>query len=494
MFRSKKILIATSLIATATAAACIPGETPEGQKNPQDVDAAQVRQAVTESSSQAIDSILEGLDMVQYSEIFNRFADEFFGSEVEYCETVIDPDFGEYESCTYEPGPYEPVDFSDDRDALIDFIENKLLADENIESDTGTAVIYLLGPDIFCEEDEEFPDSYDECAADIEALELRVKAQSFANASADLELMLGPDMLPVFTISFAPAKISASADLEELKAAYIAGVELVADDDADLDELPERMSGRVSASLEKRGAQFIASLNIDEAIDIKHEEFSIQLGAANAFSLTVDTAEEALHAVLGLKAIDIAAISALNDEDDSDAIELNAILPALQGTLAIFVNQEVAELRDLTLGNGTAILKADGEEIVSLDLNENHGRKLDADLKITDEETEITVGPAFDLELALAFYRVQSLVDEVASYFQEDLLKVTLDGDEKPAVSITESGLEVLRGQLSLSSQSAGTALEVQAGMCLEADYDDEMDEEDEIHPFETLVALTCGE
>lgn len=500
MLKKKNIWIAASLIATATTAACIPGDDP-GERTPQEVDAAQVRQAVTESASEAVDSIIEGLEMVQSSEIFGRYADSLFGSEIETCETIVEPDFGEYESCTYENGPYEPVDFSDWRDDLVDLIEQQILSDENIESETGTAVIYRLDPDLICSENEEYPEDYENCVEDFELLEPRVKAQSFSDSTAELELLVGPEMLPVFTIAFAPAKITASVDLAELKQAYIAAVDLFVEEDEERDEVPERMSGRISASLEKRGDEFISSLAIDEAIDVKMSFFSVKLAAADAFTLTVDTAAEALRAALGLNAIDISTLSELDDPDevdDPESIELRAVLPALQGTLALFVNQEIAELRGLSFGDGTAILKAEGEDIVSVDLNKDHGRSLDLDLKITDDEIEIAVGPAFDLELALAFYRVQRLAQDVHSYLQDELIKVTLDGDDKPAISIQEEGIEVLRGQLRLSSESIDVDLSVEAGMCLGAVNDEEADEEHDedeepLHPFEDLGAVACS-
>jgi hypothetical protein len=168
---------------------------------------------------------------------------------------------------------------------------------------------------------------------------------------------------------------------------------------------------------------------------------------------------------------------------------------------------------NIGLGNTTTTATYNGAQIVGVDLNADHGRRLDLMVSVMDEIIEIGVLPALVLEVALDFANAGDLAEDAPPWTMDEDLKASLTGTT-PTLSISEDGFKVLSGTLELSATSAETVT-VEAGMCLlggeaeeatpvaigadtegapmpeEERWEEEDDDGDE-HPFESLEAGVC--
>jgi len=496
-------------MAVGTVVACGPSEDP--QSEPQPVDSTSVRQAVSESVGSSIDAVADGLAFLGESDLFNDYVWSSVGDDDYYCDdTPVVPMPGEdpIEPIPCEQPEAEPFapDFDEERDEIRRVLEELILADANIESSSDTEVTYLLRGEVVCAEEEE--DDRAECEEDVDALEVRLIASSMAAGEVDIRVNLGPDRIAPLSMGFGPERVSGDLDLEALREAIdFASAQL---GESLPEELPSTMEGRLSAQLSQLGDAVELKVGIAQAIAVAGEGYSINIAASpQAFEVKADPQARKLSVEVGLNAADISFPtgeveecfgSGIPDEfgDNEftcevvdEGYQMGAALAGLQGALSFLAGEERLELRGFGLGDAPAKAFVEGEEVAALDFNAANGRSLDLDLAKDGDDVAISMSPGLDLELMLALYRAQDVIQDLEEWMLDDVLSLVIDGDASPALRFGDEGLKLERGAMMMRSESADITLDVEAGMCI---GDIEPAEGSPEHPLATLGVVACGE
>ena len=488
--------------------ACGPSEDPQLEEQP--VDALSVRQAVSESVGNSVDAVAEGLAFLGESNLFNDYV--WSSSNDGECETMpVEPPMPGEDPIGEDPMPCEPEqpepfepDFEEERDEIRRVLEERIFADENVEVASETEVTYLLKGEVVCAEEEE--DDRAECEAEVDALQIRLQARSFAEGEVDIDVMVGPDRLSPLSLDFGPAHVGGELDLAEFKAVMeFAAAEL----DQDLtEELPETMSGRLSAELSRSGNEVALNVAVGQAIALAGEMFSIDVAAspraleirsdieARAFRVEADMGALSLNFPTGEveECYDVEVPGEpgnyeFNCEVVEEGYQMGAALAGIQGALSFLAGEDRLELRGFGLGASPAQVFVEGEEVAALDFNADHGRSLDLDLAKDGDDIAISMSPGLDLELMLALYRAQDVISDLEEWMLDDVLSLVIDGDASPALRIGEAGVKLERGQLMMSSEAAEIVVEVEAGMCI---GEVEPADEEAAHPMEAIGPVAC--
>jgi hypothetical protein len=120
------------------------------------------------------------------------------------------------------------------------------------------------------------------------------------------------------------------------------------------------------------------------------------------------------------------------------------------------------------------------DRLGTLDVNPNNGRNFTVNFKKTADGTLVTFDPVLDIKLALMLNKLsESLRVDMPDWLSNEIFDVMLGGAAKPSVlvpgatcdvsgqSTSKSQLKVVTGNLSLSSSSLSSPVNVAAGMCL---------------------------
>ncbi|RDV37901.1 hypothetical protein DV096_12385 [Bradymonadaceae bacterium TMQ3] len=488
--------------------ACGPSEDPQLEEQP--VDALSVRQAVSESVGNSADAVAEGLAFLGESSLFHDYVWSSSGDSACVGEPVEPPIPGEEAGgeepmpCEPEPvAPFEP-DFDEERDEIRRVLEERIFADENVETASETEVTYLLKGEVVCAEEEELDRA--ECEEEVDALEIRLKARSFAEGEVDIDVMVGPDRLSPLSMAFGPARVAADLDLAILKdAAEFMAAEMGEELDA---SFPQTMSGRLSAELSKSGDEVALSVAVGQAIALAGEMFSVDIAASpRALEIRSDSAARELSFEVDMGALALNFPTGdveecydvevpgepgnyeFNCEVVEEGYQMGAALAGIKGALSFLAAEDRLELRGFGLGASPAQVFVEGEEVAALDFNADHGRSLDLDLAKDGDDIAISMSPGLDLELMLALYRAQDVISDLEAWMLDDVLSLVIDGDASPALRVGEAGVKVERGQLMMSSESADVVVEIEAGMCI---GEVEPAEGSAEHPMSAVGPVAC--
>ena len=165
-------------------------------------------------------------------------------------EAVVEPD-AEDDSFGDEFADEDEVDFDqiadDDVNELSKMLREQILTDENLEDKEGDALIFRLGPDLVCGDEEPDPD----CVTTVSKVPVRVRVIAPAEGDIDLALMIGDDRLTPLTAVLHRDKIGFSADLGQAAEAALV-LQRATDPDA---EMPGTVAGIVAASLRRSGEE-----------------------------------------------------------------------------------------------------------------------------------------------------------------------------------------------------------------------------------------------
>lgn len=394
----------------------------------------------------------------------------------------------------------EETDMEDEAAVQADmqaWLEEHVFNEENLESSSDTEVVFLLHGNIFCEPEyncsysscEEEPD--EECIADVDAAQIRIKASPAGEDGVDLELLVGPNKFAPILLELRANGLAGEIDLGAAKAAVLYLDDVFGSGGEDDMELPSVLEGRLRAALTINGEQDLTlafSVLQDVRIDMDGDygPISIQAKAADPLaSAHIQGLEGNVSLDIDANALDISLPYAEMMAPDSSEEPFNpadfpgAISIHLGGaSFSLDLNDKMQELKisNLGLGSSSTTIKKDSTTLFSLDLNADSGRALD--LTITTDSANdsalFSVDPG--LELSLKF-SLNAIADDLGEDFPSFL------GDETYTIALTGSGgasmmpvagndigfgggIKVVSGALSLDSTTA-EAVEVAAGMCL---------------------------
>ncbi|RAL23121.1 hypothetical protein DL240_09570 [Lujinxingia litoralis] len=482
------------------------------EAEPQPVDHAQVRLAVGESVSGAMDSVAEGLAVLSGSDLFHDYVWSMASGDCGGAAVPPEPVGGDGEideplepvECDSSDGERFEMDLSEERDEIRRVLEEYVFVEGNIEAESETEVTYLLRGEVVCaEEEDELARA--ECEADVDALELRLVASSWTAEQVRLEVQVGPERIEPVTLEFSPSSVEASAALGEVRRAALYMGEVRGDDLSV--ELPQEMSGELLASFSYGEGQAALSVEVLEDVAVAGDGFALQLARTpELFSVEADRAEDVFGVRLGLAASSLLAstgeveecteVSAGSLEVSCEVVEegysIGAEIAALAGELKLFAAEDRFSIQDLTLGQGPARVSVEGQEVATLNFNAAFAdRSLNANVHKDGEDIAISMSPGLDLELMLALYRAQDVLGDVEEWMLDDVLTLVFDNDASPALRIGEAGVKVERGELTLRSEAAELEIGVSAGMCI---GEVEPAEESAAHPFSAVGEVACQE
>jgi hypothetical protein len=143
---------------------------------------------------------------------------------------------------------------------------------------------------------------------------------------------------------------------------------------------------------------------------------------------------------------------------------------------------DVFTLTGAGLGEDTTTVHIGEHEVISVDVNADHGRSFDATVRAQNDIISIGVSPL--LMVAVAF-EMRNVDLDTPEWMKQERMGVTFDGDD-PTISLGDS-VQVTSGHLQFTSTNFGD-VDIEAGMCIE-----NVDVEDaDGHPFAGLVAEVC--
>jgi hypothetical protein len=412
-----------------------------------------------------------------------------------------------------------------DLEEFVSELRERILIEDNLESETATSATYVLGPDVLCDESDEPPDVSGQAAAEIDAdcveevlrLQPRLRLTSPREGDVDLTLLLGEDRHAPLTLELHQRSLGVQVDLGQAFAlGHDLGQEL---------EGVEELAGVLQLRLvENQARDYSLQLNVLQALSLKldadGEQFTASLGASSpAWNVRVDGNQESLSAGIDLGRLQLrgplrlfsellsSSVSAdpagdLSGASPVPALEapeaertytgiLELVLAGLSGTLSYAADSDVIDFKDVGFGNGTSTLKHDADTLFALDLNPSQGRRVNFTIEPAGDGSRIRVSPALELSLAFAFHYVADQFEDIADYLLDDTLRVWFAGDA-PALEVGDAGLRVAAGTLKLESSAEPDAnVNVAAGMCL-IESSAAAESVDSQHPFAGFEAGAC--
>lgn len=378
-------------------------------------------------------------------------------------------------------GETEPFAFVDDAhssiDEMVTDLATKVFVDANVESETEDSVTYHLTPDVNCPLDEEYA-SFDpdgaaaeqaDCAAELEAHPVRYVVSRIDCEEGDAVSIA----LEVGQTRIRPGLLTASAIALGLTLDVAETVRAIVDDDPSA-TFDEDSAGSVSMRLEAIGGE-IASFNLGIPSDLvigalgNDEPLRLELDASpSALSLSATANSSRLTGDVNLEVMDVTfpfhdfIESAFQREVQPDVSPSDTVALHVGHLTTGFEFDRVAErlvLFGLGLGNGPATVRADGEPLLTVELNREWDHTVSLPIWIyEDDELMLSPTPEFDLELGYSMAAVESKVVDLEPFALEDRVRIALTGE--PNVTL----LRDEEGRLALLSRSEGPALRVNAG------------------------------
>ena len=486
-------------------------------------------------------------------ECYLEFTDE--GEEIEVCDTEED---NEEETIR--------IDFMEDTEQMISDLLAELTPDLQVAD--ATQLTYRLDPRELCEtdfeelvigesegedspapypEDEFQPDEPEERAPEepseeeaseeeidqdcLEIMEREAPQIQIVGIGDGLQANLlvngGQDTLVSARINSTLARVSLNLDTLGRLVGEIEG------EDGEDSSIDLNVTGELSLEMDTSAAQIaVFRFNVDRAISISGqieglEDLDLNFpAAANVFSFTLNNMETSLAARLDVPTLTQALSTSLTstyeynpETDEEELIEegpVRQILLTLGGldlgaTLQL-VEEGISTTLEVGLGDQSTRVDIDGQEIIKVDLNPDHGRLLSFNFDHSSAmDSSLLLAFASELhalQVALNLGRVAEL--EAPDWVAEELfaLAVTSANDELPSLQFDGEQLRVITGRLELSAQQADITHVVEGGQCMMPTEDmslepydedvpyeepEEINEESE-HPLEGMQVGTCRE
>ncbi len=511
--------LVSTLAVTLVAIGCGPEQEP-GERDRAEVDHDSVQQSVAEHGEAAAAAIAEAVVMLETS----AFADEFAGEEcVYYDDYNADDGYDEEEppggmECEPTGGP-DADDVQQDYDELAELIEQRIFHEDNVEAETGDAVLYLLDGQRICDEDDYIePEGYDDCVEEVDAAEIRLEVAKYTDGSLQIDVLVGPDEIHPVTFASSSSEIAVTANLGQFEPA----AEHLADvTGEDAEEFPDQFSGQVRAGLATAGSEVRFSVDILDDLEVSGDDFELFVEASGeVFALGADTGQELFESVVDFGQIEASgqytppAEPVPVGEDDQpddfeepeqpDPVDMKLQMAGVSATTLFDPGTDDVQFEDVGLGGGPTKLFIQDEEVLNIDLSAGVGGLFDAAALMMDDGLKLSVEPGVELNIGFGFHRVLDEFDDFEDWMLDETLTIELNGDANPALLLRDAGLEVLRGHLSLQSEATDAGATAYAGQCLIEDYgepaalpeedgyDDDPYAEDDYHPFEAIEAGQC--
>lgn len=354
--------------------------------------------------------------------------------------------------------------------------------------------IYRLRGASFCEIDG-VVDA--ECAAELDELELRIRATK-AGDGMDIGFRIGPDQDEPLVLELRSDRLSVVVDLADVKDMIVF---LNSDPDA---ELPTVMEGVIAFSLLVPAEnQVEIQASVRERIRVETDSS----GSGSAMKLETEARDPMYSVRMGedalVMAVDVGRTRVTGPwsgiyGDGSDTVEgdLDIDWQGMSFAIELQAGSDVLAVNDIGLGDGTSTIKLDSATLLSVDLNKDSGRRFDIELALDEAGLpRLTMDPGIDLQVSYDLAPLADggvLVDAPllsSSYsFVVRGEKPTLQPVEADAIAGFPGGMRVISGEIEISAAGVAEALVVPEGKCLIEGIPDP-----EAHPLMgALAAVDC--
>jgi hypothetical protein len=378
--------------------------------------------------------------------------------------------------------------------------KDHVFREEFVEVKDGNRVVYKIDPASACGTDTS-------CIEKLTTNPVRFVVTANTDDTLNVSLLVGEARHTPGTALLGPKKLSARLDLAEAMAAV--RLYMNAEDQKDL---PERLSGILEGTLEKRAQDdFAISGSLIQKFDLlvgqaKGKPVAVTvLPSTPIAQLTINSATNTLgySASLGAVDVQVAGAAVCNDKCGSNEQTgtFSAHLGGFTGNFSVTKGATELTFSGLGLGNDTAYVALNKDRLGTLDVNPNNGRSFTVNFKKTAAGTLVTFDPALDIKLALMLNKLsESLRVDMPKWLEDEIFDVMLGAAAKPSVLVpapicdaygnvtSKSQLEVVTGNLILTSSSLSTPVNVAAGMCLVPISGADSGS----NPFNQLQSATC--
>ena len=351
--------------------------------------------------------------------------------------------------------------------------------EEFVELKDGNQVVYKINPVSAC-------GASTTCVDKLTANPLRFVVTANSDDTLNVALLVGEARYAPGTAVLGPTKLSARVDLTQALNAVRPFLTA-----ADQKNLPEHLVGVIGASLEKRADyDFAISTSVLEKFDLLVGQAKGKPVAVTALPsdpttlLTLNSVTNTIGYTVNLGAVDVQVAGAAVCDDSCGVQEKSGTFSGhLGGFTGAFSTQKAATeltFSGLGIGSDATNVTLNGNPLGTLDVNPNNGRKLSVTFKKTPEGTLITFDPALDIKLAMMLNKLsESLRVDMPEWLSNEIFEVMLGGEAKPSVLLpaatcdaygdvtSKSEVKVVSGNLTLSSSSLPSPVNVSANMCL---------------------------
>jgi hypothetical protein len=404
------------------------------------------------------------------------------------------------EECVTESNPVTVSDLAETRQELnnaindlVQQLRDKVFTEANLESETETEVTYLLGADVFCEQEAPptaSPGGTDpatvgpasaideECAAEVAKLQPRLRLKSPHEGDIDVEVLLSADRRNPITLQLYQSSLGVVFDLGEFNAT-INALEEPMDGISALD-------GVVSGEVARNGDRdFSLRFNVLEPVHIvagdPGEEVTVNLAASSpAAELRFDGNARKITGTYDVGTLKVSApLGAFFSEEAYDDMgnpvepktytgAVDILLGGLNGGLTFDGNTDILKFTGLGLGDTSTTVRHEDNLLLQLDVNPDQNRRFDLQVQSNgDLAPTLTFSPTLDVRLLLGFQHLLSQVPDMESFLLNDRLRLWFDGDD-PSIQPEDNQVRVASGTLHISSETTPSAsVDVEAGMCL---------------------------
>jgi hypothetical protein len=372
--------------------------------------------------------------------------------------------------------------------------------EEFVEVKDGNQVVYKIDPASVC-------GSNSDCTTKLTQNPVRFVVTANTDDSLNVALVVGQARHTPATALLGTTEVSARVNLAEV----MDTIKLFTKTE-DQKNFPEHLNGILEAAIEKRSDNtFVISGSVIEKLDLlvgqaKGKPVAVTVQPSDpTWELTLNSATNTLGYSVNFGAIDgsVAGTAVCNSKCGSK--EKDGTFSGHFGgySLQTSVSKGATELTvsNLGFGSDTSYVALNNDRLGSLDVNANNGRKFSMNFKKTDGGTLVTFEPALDIKLAIMLNKLSdSMRVDMPSWLSDEIFDVMLGGAAKPSVLIpapicdsngdatTKSQLKVVTGELTLSSSSLSSKVDVASGMCLlPVDGSDS-----QANPVSRLKAGTC--
>jgi hypothetical protein len=334
--------------------------------------------------------------------------------------------------------------------AAVRWLNEHVLLAANYEGDG----VYLVKGANVCD------DGDSECVKDIDAAEIRVRVLK-VDGGLDVTVMVGADRVEPVELELRASSIDATVDLAQAKQAL---AHIAAATGADI-QLPSTMSGKIAATLARKGAKHVEiSGAVRAAVKIAGSSddgpYSLDVAARDPlFKLVLDAGARRHTLDVDIGAVALRAPWHLLSPDSKASGD--ASLDIAKITASLVADGAANQLTATNVAAGIT-LELSGHTLLGLDLKPFTATIVPR----AGGLPRILLSPAFDVTVKLDNVPLANAGDDVADWALDETYTVHAGQEIQPL----DGAIRAVKGTIDVAAVGAGARVTVPEGQCLVRD------------------------